>query len=814
MAIGIPSVVTSPTILNWNGSTLHNTCGAGSSPCVGVTIAATAPGQIADVDFDGIEVKCNNGLDVGVEMVSVAKSKGNFGASNCLEADVYLTTASSGNGFQDNDFNITAYHSSGATCNGHTCGPTEILMDGQGSGGGNISLTRFRSLTASHLTGDGIVIGNVDNMSIDEENVNGTNATGNDFIIANPSYSQACNGTFYGCVAMSGNVSNRIPHDAEISIRKTHSLVQVQGFQGGAVAATGVHVGTGALETVQGQTSGADGSAETYTLTFSSFATVGGSSVTPQTGMVANCSATGYGANSVTATSFPANNPVVSVSSLTVTFANQFGGQGTTAGAVPSGTYCQFTWGFTNKAAYKNASSPLYRHLFRVNELEYHRAHWGHTQASVAQVTAGSGGYVIFTDMTFLFYGTPSTNDTFTFQPSEPTTGVAVLGVDANNTRPLASFEAGSGGITGYTGQGFYLVVNPSVGNTNQTQTLSSEQIQVANGVVYIDDDGGPQQAGVRIASGAGAVGAVVIGSGNGSVTTSGTENINVNTNKATNINTGTSNGNVHIDDGTGNGTVSIGNPNSSLLVGGTGTSGANWQTTSPAFNLPALTLNDTTASGTVPADYAYTIQAPTFTSTGGASTTITNVGTLYVPAPACSGGVICSNLSAIKTPGLITGNLGLIANGANISLNASSNFTTNINTGTSSGTVSIGSGSGNNAINIGNGTGKVSIGGPLQSSGDTQFSVASGTGACATSEHTAWRTCRRGILCVPAALGHQRPRLRLIADDHGYSCWGRDVTTPTTVTQNRISLNNISVTLTLTSVTANDVIQFGCLGY
>jgi hypothetical protein len=58
------------------------------------------------------------------------------------------------------------------------------------------------------------------------------------------------------------------------------------------------------------------------------------------------------------------------------------------------------------------------------------------------------------------------------------------------------------------------------------------------------------------------------------------------------------------------------------------------------------------------------------------------------------------TGLGAVTMDGLLTGTAGATLSGAAINLNASSNFATNINTGTSNGAVSIGGGSGTVAIN------------------------------------------------------------------------------------------------------------------
>lgn len=179
---------------------------------------------------------------------------------------------------------------------------------------------------------------------------------------------------------------------------------------------------------------------------------------------------------------------------------------------------------------------------------------------------------------------------------------------------------------------------------------------------------------------------------------------INADSNFATNINTGTSTGTLTLGQNSAT-------PSSIVLKGpvsfqaSTNFSGASWTTTSPVWNGVAMTLNDTTASGTVTTEAAYTLQAPTFTSTGGASTTITNATSLYLAAPTCSGGVVCTNLYSLFAAGKINGTTGLTISGGTVSLNASANQIVNIGTGTNNAAIHVGDGSGNNAIGIGNGT-------------------------------------------------------------------------------------------------------------
>jgi hypothetical protein len=174
-------------------------------------------------------------------------------------------------------------------------------------------------------------------------------------------------------------------------------------------------------------------------------------------------------------------------------------------------------------------------------------------------------------------------------------------------------------------------------------------------------------------------------------------------------------NGNTKIGTGTSTGTTIIGNTaatGSALTINaptsfsfGTSISQATWLGVSPIWNAASTTLNDTTASGTVSLDAAYSLQAPIFTSTGGASTTITNPTTLWVGVPTCSGGVNCTTpLSAffngaVKFNSSITVASGGTINGA-LSINTNNNAGINLGTGTDNVGVVIGGGSNTVTLN------------------------------------------------------------------------------------------------------------------
>lgn len=183
-----------------------------------------------------------------------------------------------------------------------------------------------------------------------------------------------------------------------------------------------------------------------------------------------------------------------------------------------------------------------------------------------------------------------------------------------------------------------------------------------------------------------------------------------------TNINA-TSNFNTNIGTGTTTGTVTLGQnsatPGSVVLKGpvsfqpGTAYTGASWALVSPVWNAAAATLNDTTASGTDAQEVAYSIQAANLTSTGAASTTVTNFSLLYLAAPTCSGGVVCSNLyslftsGAVKFNGLVNGFVGAAFSGGAVTLNNSSNFGVTIGGGTNNTLTTIGGTTSGNIVNI-----------------------------------------------------------------------------------------------------------------
>jgi hypothetical protein len=110
-------------------------------------------------------------------------------------------------------------------------------------------------------------------------------------------------------------------------------------------------------------------------------------------------------------------------------------------------------------------------------------------------------------------------------------------------------------------------------------------------------------------------------------------------------------------------------------------------------------------------------------------------------------------------------------------------------------------------------GSAKVTFLEPIVSAGTT-FTIASGTGACATTTTLEGGRQAGDFLCT-GTTGASTVTLTLSASTTAYSCVGRDVTTPTaTVPTQTGATSTTSVTLTLGTVTANDKIQFHCIGY
>jgi hypothetical protein len=142
-------------------------------------------------------------------------------------------------------------------------------------------------------------------------------------------------------------------------------------------------------------------------------------------------------------------------------------------------------------------------------------------------------------------------------------------------------------------------------------------------------------------------------------------------------------------------------NPFALLLDGGTTISGnitANSWTTNGIglHSAGGVTYTDATGTGTVGTEAAFAL--PQATIAGSGAMTITHEGELYLPAPLAGTNVTATNLHSLVAAGSIYVETGATLFGGSVAVNTNSNFNTTINTGTSTGTITIG-----NSSNTGN---------------------------------------------------------------------------------------------------------------
>ena len=179
------------------------------------------------------------------------------------------------------------------------------------------------------------------------------------------------------------------------------------------------------------------------------------------------------------------------------------------------------------------------------------------------------------------------------------------------------------------------------------------------------------------------------------------TTSVNASSNNATNINTGTSTGAVTIGNSSAGAvgvtsgaalTLTAGNNSTWSTTAGTLTMQGFGVTTVKSANQAASTagvsLKSGDASGVSSNSGNLTIDSGSATGTAG---TITIGNTSASALTIGRSTVTTTNAGALTVSQLLTGNLGAAISGAATSINDTSNFATNINTGTSTGAVNIG---------------------------------------------------------------------------------------------------------------------------
>jgi hypothetical protein len=176
---------------------------------------------------------------------------------------------------------------------------------------------------------------------------------------------------------------------------------------------------------------------------------------------------------------------------------------------------------------------------------------------------------------------------------------------------------------------------------------------------------------------------------------------------------------------GAGTGSTVLGGTLS--LTGAGALSGASWTTNGLALKGTAQTLTDTNGTGTIPQETAAALPAYTIAATN-TGVTIQQLSELYLPVPAAGTNVTATNLWSLNTAGGIrdvgsfVGLLGETVSGGSIFLNQSSNFGTNIGTGTTTSQVTIGNGA------------NIVVLGPTEINNGTTATVATATGCSGTN--------------------------------------------------------------------------------
>ncbi len=133
-----------------------------------------------------------------------------------------------------------------------------------------------------------------------------------------------------------------------------------------------------------------------------------------------------------------------------------------------------------------------------------------------------------------------------------------------------------------------------------------------------------------------------------------------------------------------------------SANVASSGFSEPSWGANGIALTTSPVVYTDTTASGTLANEFFNVLNGPTLNATN-AGVSVTNLSTLYVAAPVAGTNVTAGTAWAsifagpVNVEGNIFGSAGEYVFGNTITLNGSSNYATNINTGTSTGNVTLG---------------------------------------------------------------------------------------------------------------------------
>lgn len=436
------------TELVWNGS-------AQNGPAVYVgTNTGTA---VYSASITGISFHCANLVLYCLEIQQVSHSIFDFASTGASTGGVstFLTTNASGtgNGTQFNDFSI----STGATTNA-----TALLIDHPAGSGTDVSVNYFRSILVTHSLGDAIVMGAQDGNDFWQTSVfpntisSGQPPVGRNVVMANSAYVPP-----NGIPVVSVNSG---PTSGQTRFWHTDSQVTVMGFQTGSVFATVTSNGSAVVPSPPA------------TLTMTATAVKNSSTLTFTSSPV---SAGWEATETITCTGNGDTNPGIDSG---VPPGDQIFGAPTssTVGLLQptvqpinlnsASTTCQANYGIQQSAA-----PGVYTISFATS------THWSITAPSGGNsqsgITADGNSVLNFTDLTLPISGTPADGDSWTLTVPSPATNVRVAGVDHGNGVPLAFFEWGATGSTGYIND----IVEQQFGNVGNIFCNRSSRICPAN---------------------------------------------------------------------------------------------------------------------------------------------------------------------------------------------------------------------------------------------------------------------------------------------------------------------------------------------
>jgi hypothetical protein len=439
------------------------TTNAGPGPTTGpgtgntmYTMISPTNVQLSGMNLLGIVWDCKNHAAYGIHVMNVSSSHLELAAQNCGDGttgiagggaeNIVMDTNSAGNSGNQHDV-IKIFSSS----NNYATG---ARLDAGGTPGSkanfNTSIDTIEDVYLQTSSGDGLVIGDVDNIWQPLGTVrclggcqNGSSGPGVGVVVGNGGT------TAYTYTSPNGRATNGAQKNPQIRLGHIESSVRVVGSLTGSSYVAGSNSGSEAPTTVSGLTLTAATPVDVSILALSS--TVG---LIP--GMVLNCT------NGPGTSGLPYNDPIMAVgpssllSSGMVQLLYPVQKNGTIASSYGSVT-CVGSMGTSGTMATNNANATTYTLTGTGTQWTYARTvgGGGTSTQTVTPTTAGSYCTVDFNDASFVLSQnagscTPPNGDKFTFTFPPVARQVSMLGTDEGNDFALANFEPGNVGLSGY----------------------------------------------------------------------------------------------------------------------------------------------------------------------------------------------------------------------------------------------------------------------------------------------------------------------------------------------------------------------------